>query len=315
VPVGVLSAALAVALALAGGAGETRHTFVDALGERIVWETPPQRIVSLSPNLTEILFAIGFDSTRVVGVTRFCDYPPAATRIARVGGIVDPSLEAIVALRPDLVLATRGNPLEFIESLRGLKIPVYAIEDRGDLKRIFRNIRDIAEVSGRAGPGGLLARSLEQRAEAVARRTAPLSEGARPWVYFGELEGALWTAGPGSYIDDLIRVSGGRNVGSVAATAWSPLSLEAIVMRDPEVYLGTYTGPDTPERRREVEARASELLRTRQGWSGTRLGRSPRIFLAHEDRLQRPGPRVVDVLEEFARFLHPELWGGPDATR
>jgi hypothetical protein len=82
-------------------------------------------------------------------------------------------------------------------------------------------------------------------------------------------------------------------------------------MRDPQVYLGTFIGTDTPERRSEAEARATHLLRTREGWSGTHLGRQPRVFMVHEDRLQRPGPRVVDVLEAFARFLHPEP-GGPE---
>lgn len=322
-PVGVLSApsrrhvarcvAVLVALAVAGGAAasigqdEPRHIFKDVLGQSLSWETPPQRIVSLSPNLTEILFAIGGDSTCVVGVTRFCDHPAAAARIARVGGIVDPNLEAIVALHPDLVLATRGNPLEFIESLRRLRIPVYALEDRGGLTQIFRIVREIGEVTGRWARGDSLARSMEARVDAVRRRTARLSADARPRIYFGELEGALWTAGPGTYIDDLITAAGGRNVASIASSAWSALALEAIVMRDPQVYLGTFTGADTPERRSDAEARATHLLRTREGWSGTQLGVRPRVFLVHEDRLQRPGPRVIDVLEAFASFLHPEL--------
>jgi iron complex transport system substrate-binding protein len=159
--VGVLSARVAASVALlvvlgaipaAGeGGGYSLHVFRDDLGKTVTWELPPRRIVSLSPNLTEILFAIGADSTCVVGVTRFCDYPPAATRIARVGGIVDPSLEAIVALHPDLVLATRGNPLEFIESLRRLKIPVYALEDRGGLTQVFEVVRNVGRVTGRIG--------------------------------------------------------------------------------------------------------------------------------------------------------------------
>ena len=323
-PVGVLSARGAIglatlaALAIGVGAaaavtpGATPPTFVDALGQTVSWVTPPQRIVSLSPNLTEVLFAIGCDSSCVVGDTRFCDYPPAAVRIARVGGIVDPSLEAIVALRPDLVLATRGNPLEFMESLRRLKIPVYALEDRGGLSQVFRLVREIGAVTGRWTPGDSLARSLEARVEAVRQRTAGLAAGARPRVYFGELEGALWTAGPGTYIDDLIAAAGGRNVASIAAAAWSALALEAIVMRDPQVYLGTFPGADTPERGREAEARVVRLLRTREGWAGTQLGRHPRVFLVQEDRLMRPGPRMIAVLEAFARFLHPDLgWREP----
>jgi iron complex transport system substrate-binding protein len=312
--VGVLSAAL-VALAIASGAAASAgpdgppRTFTDALGQSLSWATPPQRIVSLSPNLTEILFAIGADSTGVVGVTRFCDHPAAATRIARVGGIVDPSLEAIVALHPDLVVATRGNPLEFIESLRRLRIPVYALEDRGGLSQIFRMLREVGAVTGRWAQGDSLARAMEARVDAVRRRTAGLPVAGRPRVYFGELEGALWTAGPGTYIDDLIAAAGGRNVASIASSAWSALALEAIVMRDPEVYLGTFAGADTPERRSEAEARATHLLRTREGWSGTQLGLRPRVFMVHEDRLQRPGPRVIEVLEAFARFLHPGLGG------
>ena len=312
-PVGVLKTAL-IAITIAGwplrvaGVDRGVHDFTDALDHRLSWVEPPRRVVSLSPNLTEILFAIGCDTTRVVGVTRFCDYPPAAARVARVGGIVDPSLEAIVALRPDLVLATRGNPLEFIESLGRLKIPVYALEDRGGLKQIFRIIREVGDVTGRPAAGESLARSLEQRVNLVRRRTANLPGEDRPRVFFGELEGAHWTAGPGSYIDDLIGAVGGRNVGSVASIAWSPLSLEAIVMGNPAAYLGTFTGADTPERRHAIEARVADLLHTREGWSGTPLGAHPRIFLVQEDRLQRPGARVIDVLEEFARFLHPELW-------
>lgn len=286
------------------------QVFTDVLGHRVEWQTPPRRIVSLSPNLTEILFAIGCDTTQVVGVTRFCNYPPAASKVARVGGIVDPSLEAIVVLRPDLALATRGNPLEFIESLIQLGTPVYALEDRGGLEQIFRMIDQLGRVTGHTGEADSLVHRLQARVSAVTGRTAAIPSDARPRVYFGELEGALWTAGPGSYIHDLIRAAGGENIAAGAPSAWCALSLEAIVTRDPQVYLGTFVGDDTAERRREAEESARRLLTTREGWRDTHLGREPRIFVVHEDRLQRPGPRVIDVMDEFARFLHPQAWEG-----
>jgi iron complex transport system substrate-binding protein len=316
VPVGILTAWLLAWLvaqipapARSGAPAEAR-LFTDVLGHRVEWRTPPRRIVSLSPNLTEILFAIGCDTTRIVGVTRFCNYPPVATKVTRVGGIVDPSLEAIVVLRPDLVLATRGNPLEFLESLTQLGIPVYALEDRGSLARIFRIIAEIGQVTGQAVQADSLVYRLQARVADVARRTSAAAMTTPPRVYFGELEGALWTAGPGSYIGELIRAAGGENVAADAPSAWSALSLEAIVTRDPQVYLGTFAGDDTAPRRRAAEEGARRLLATREGWRETQLGRRPRVFMVQEDRLLRPGPRVVDVLEEFARFLHPHAWEG-----
>lgn len=324
----MLCLGLAVAFGVAFGAAFGADAggalvFVDDLGHDCVMSAYPQRIVSLSPSLTEMLFAIGCDSTRIVGVTTFCDYPPAAMRIARVGGIVDASLEAILLLRPDLVLATRGNPLELIESLTKLGIPVYAMEDRGDLARVFTNIRRLGEVTGRTDEAGALAGALLARLDAVNRATATLAPQQRPRVYFGELGDALWTAGPGSHVDGVIAAAGGTNVAADAPDAWCPLALEAVLARDPEVYFGTYAGmpaakaPRDPgeasaaraDRSSAAQARARDYLRGHAAWRTTSLGRGLRIFLVEEDRILRPGPRVIDVLEEFARFLHPELFG------
>jgi iron complex transport system substrate-binding protein len=281
--------------------------FQDVLGQRVAWERPPLRIVSLSPSLTEILFAIGCDSA-VVGVTRFCNYPPKTRGVARIGGVVDASLEAILMLQPDLVLATRGNPREFMESLTGLGIQVYAVETRGELEQILRTIDEVGQVTGRAGAAAKLVGDLRGRLAGVLQRTADLPAEARPRVYLGELEGAHWTAGPGSYAHALIVAAGGTNVGGSAPAAWSPLSFEEIIACDPEVYMGTFGG-DASVDERSARQRARDILRSDPGWKRTALGRKPRIFMVLEDRLQRPGPRVFDVLEEFARYLHPELWG------
>lgn len=321
-------AAAAAATSIGGsGGGDDRGDgrtleLEDDLGHHCVMSAYPQRIISLSPSLTEMLFAIGCDSTRIVGVTTFCDYPPAAMRIAKVGGIVDASLEAMLLLRPDLVLATRGNPLELIESLMQLGIPVYAMEDRGDLARVFTNIRRLGEVTGRDAEANALADSLQSRLDAVSRATATLAPQQRPRVYFGELGDVLWTAGPGSHVDGVISAAGGANVAADAPDAWCPLALEAVLARDPEVYFGSYAGipasaiPRDPvaagaartERLLAAQTRARDYLRGHAAWRTTSLGREPRIFLVEEDRILRPGPRVIDVLEEFARFLHPELF-------
>lgn len=282
------------------------QTFTDALDRTITWNTAPGRIISLSPNLTEILFAVGLDSESIAGVTRFCDYPPAAEQIAVVGGIVDPNLELIASLEPDLVLATRGVPLETMTSLERLGLPVYALETRGEIDRILTNIRMIGAVTGRAAAAETLAGTLQQRIDHLTARLQELPATDRPRVYYGDLEGPHWTAGPGSYIHALITLAGGNNIAGQAPAAWIPLSFETIVAADPQVYLGTFD-PAT-ESAAEARGRAGELLRNHEGWSATRLGRAanPRIMMVAEGRLMRPGPRVIDVLEEFALFLHPE---------
>lgn len=281
--------------------------FTDALGHEIGWARPPQRIVSLSPSVTEILFAIGHDAQTIVGRTRFCTAPSAAAAVPSVGGIVDPSLEEVLLRQPDLVLATRGNPLEFMESLVHLGLPVYAIETRGGLRQILETISEVGAVTGRDTAAGQVAAELQDRIAEVRWRTQSLAGEDRARVYYGEIEGTHWTAGPESFIDDVITAAGGRNVGGIAPWAWGALSIEAIISQDPQVYLGTYAA----EGRQMARARAERILAREPAWRDTQLGRNPRIFLVHEDCLQRPGPRVVDVLEEFARFLHPELW--PDA--
>lgn len=283
---------------------------VDDLGHRYEFASPPRRVVSLSPNLTEILFAIACDSLEIAGVTRFCDHPPAARAVAQVGGIVDPSLEAVLLCEPDLVLATRGNPLEFMGSLIDLGVPVYAVEGQGDLEYIPRLAGRIGRLVGCAEEAERLERDLTGKLRAVEEVLAGLPPEARPRVYFGEIEGALWTAGPGSHVDGLIRAAGGANVAAGAPSAWCPLSLEAIVTGDPQVYFGTFAGEDTPERRAAALAKVRAFLEGHEAWRQTSLGRSPRLFLVQEDRILRPGPRVFDVLVEFARFLHPERFAG-----
>jgi len=286
------------------------NVFTDPLGHRVEWRTPPGRIVSLSPSLTEILFAIGHDATTIVGRTRFCNYPTAVESIAKIGGIVDPSLEAILLLQPDLVLATRGNPLEFMESLARLGVPVYAVETDGGLARVFASIAEVGALTGREEQAGALVAHLSERLGRVVERTAGLRATERPRVYYGEIEGAHWTAGPGSFIDDLIRLTGADNVASIAPAAWSALSLEVILARDPQVYLGILRDEDSAR----AYTRVVSDLQSLAGWRDTSLGHTPRVFLVHEDRLQRPGPRLIDVLEELARFLHPELWADSSAA-
>ena len=279
------------------------ESFEDILGQKVSWTKRPERIVSLSPSITEVLFAIGCDTTNVAGVTTFCNYPPEVNCITRVGGIVDPSLEAIMSVSPDLVLVTRGNTREFMESLRSLDIPVFAIEGNGDLQEIIGTIDTIGDVVGRSREARFLTGELYARLNSVLEKTEGIKAAERPRVYFGELDGAHWTPGPGSFTHALIEAAGGANIGASAPAPWSPLSLEVIYEQDPEVMLGIFSEGKEASTREEIR----RVLQNNEVWSQTSLGRNGRVYLILDDRIQRPGPRVFDVLEEVLIYLHPGI--------
>lgn len=291
-----------------GSVSGAPHVFVDGLGDTLRWESPPRRIVSLSPNITETLFALGIsgdsESQRIVGVTRFCDWPPEARGIARVGGIVDPSLEAIRSVEPDLVIVTRGNPKTFFEALDGLGIPMYALEANGGLSALLEAMRQLGHAVGRGEAADSLAADLRNRMEVLARQTREIPDEERPRVYYGSLESPLWTAGPGSMIDDLIHLAGGVNIAHEAPNPWSVLSLESIVAENPQIYLGTHP----KDREEEAIRRASRILVEGPGWKDTEMGRATRICLIEEDILMRPGPRILLAAEQAARCFHPQLF-------
>ncbi|MBD3334067.1 MAG: ABC transporter substrate-binding protein [Candidatus Eisenbacteria bacterium] len=324
----VLPWLLAAGLSLLAAPAAPAATFVDDLGDTLRWQAPPERIVSLSPSLTELLFALGIDgqvsrpaeawpapgsrsrsgiaSQTLVGVTRFCDHPPEAKKITVVGGIVDPSLEAIRSVNADLVLVTRGNPREFVHALQDLGIATYAVETNGSLRELIAAMARAARAVGRSAAGDSLAANLTQRLQRLESKTEPLAMTRKPRVYYGSVEPPYWTAGPGSTIDDIIRVAGGINVASGAPTPWCVYSLESIVAHDPQVLLGTYPQGREARKRNAVV----KILAERPGWRDTQLGEEPRLCLIEEDLLMRPGPRILTAAERVAACLHPRLFPG-----
>ena len=290
----------AMALLVGAGLAGSRQAIVDVLGDTLSAGPCPRRIVSLSPSVTEILFVLGVDSSRIVGVTRFCDYPPAAQRRPVVGGIVDPSPEVILVQRPDLVLAVRGNPRPLLGQLGRLGLPVFAFDDRTGLRGVGEMMETVAAVSCPDDPAradsvvawfrGALA-AYESWASAI-----PPAE--RPTVYYADPEFPTWTAGAGSHIDDLMRMAGGVNLAG-ALPGWPQMSLERIILDQPRFLLLALPGDQDP-------ARAYKELMAKPGWSGLAALRERRICWIPAARLQRPGPRLVGVLGELAACLHPD---------
>ncbi len=295
----VLACFLAVYPVAAPGA-DGHPAMTDALGDTLPAGPYPRRIISLSPSLTEALFAVGVDSARIVGVTRYCDFPPEARLRPDMGGIIDPSLEAIVARQPDLVLVARGNPLEVQRRIRGLGFPVFAFDDRTGLRGVREILGQMVELTGPDDPAR--ARAALERFDRVFGEFAAWSEGlprdARPTVYYADPAYPAFTAGAGTHIDDLIRLAGGANLAG-KSEGWPQYSAEELVLRQPRfLLLAAPAGTDRRAARRRLEETP--------GWSNLGALREDRICWIGAETLMRPGPRLLDALEELAGCLHPE---------
>lgn len=273
---------------------------VDALGDTLAAGPYPARLVSLSPNLTEALFALGVAPARIVGRTRYCDFPPAALTRPDMGGIVDPSIERIQNARPDLVLVARGNPVEVQQQIRAIRIAVFALEDRSDLEGIGSVLADIARVVGPDDPAraeSLLTR-FRVETEAFAAWSAAIPEPERPRVYFADPDNPGFTAGPGSHIDDLLRHAGARNVVTTGG-AWPKFSSEALLVAQPD-FLLIAQPPDRT--RNDIVAQ----LRRDPAMAGLSSVARGAICFVDAGTLLRPGPRLVRALEEIAACVQAE---------
>ena len=283
--------ALAVALHVAPAAA---LTVTDQTGRQITLPAAPARIISLVPSVTEILFSIGAQQ-RLVGVTDFCDYPAEARRKPHVGGMLAPSLEGMVSLKPDLVVATSaGNRQETFDQLERLRIPVYVVNpmtvaDVLDLVGRLGRLTDHVEAADRA------VAALRERVRAVSSRV----EGRRrPRVLYVLWPDPLIVPGRGSLVSELIGLAGGESVTADGGEGYPRYSLEAALARNPEIIvLASHGSERTPlsrdkwERLRQVPAIAAGRLYTIDG------------NLTH-----RYGPRIVDGLERLARLIHPEVF-------
>ena len=264
----------------------------DMLGRRIRIPDHPARIVSLAPSITETVFVLG-EGDRLLGVTDYCDYPPEATRKARVGGISNPNFEAILALRPDLVIATsESNYAEHVERLVSLGLPVYVVRPV-DWETVLDSIERIGDILGRDAVGRARVAAMRRDADAIGRAVAGLP---RPRVLFVVWPNPLIAPGRDTLINDLIRRAGGESVTGAEPLLYPRLSLETVVERQPDRIIVGRHGQETVE----------ELLR---GWE--RLGsvsavREGRVYGVDGNLVHRPGPRMVEALRALARVIHPE---------
>ncbi len=273
----------------------------DDLGRTVDLQAPPQRIVSLAPSNTELLYALGL-GPRVVGVTRYCNWPPAARLLPQVADYNSLSAEAVAGLHPDLILAARGNDPEGLETLRRTGIPVFAL-DIQSVNQLLAAVRRVGALCAVEDSAARLDAVLRQRLERVRARVQGKPRVKVLWAYWGE---PIFTAGDSTLIDDVLSLAGGDNLGRQAPGAWPQVSLETLVAWAPEVVV-------TSAHQGGPEALAAEVARLRQtpGWQSVPAVQQGRICSVDGDLLNRPGPRVLDALEQVAAFLHPETAGQP----
>lgn len=278
-----------------------RSITTDETGRHVAVPAEAKRIVSLAPNLTEILYALGVQD-RLVGDTTYCDYPREAQQKSHVGAPVSPSLEAIVALEPSLVLATTSiNRRETVEALERLGLAVYAT-DPHSVRGMILGISRLAPLVGASAQGAALVDSLETRLDLLQARLAGTK--ARR-VLFVVWEDPLISVGQDTFIGDALRLAGAESVVKMGER-WPHLSLEEVVQLDPE-YLIFPRGHDHGDSAEEEIAQ----LRARAGWKDLPVVRQGRVVVI-SDAIDRPAPRLLEVIEELASKLHPAAF--PDTA-
>jgi iron complex transport system substrate-binding protein len=271
---------------------DTREV-TDEAGRRVRLPLKIDRIVSLAPNLTEIVYAVGAGD-RLVGDTEYCDYPAAAKNVAKIGDTMHPSVERIIALKPQIVLVSTASQLEaFTKQLDQQQIAVYVTNPRG-LDEVFRSISTLGDLFGKKEQADKLVGDLRYRSDAV---TAAVGATKPITVFYQVSDEPLYTIGRESYLTDLVRRAGGVSVTADVATGFPRFSDEAALAARPEAIILPTGG----------------AMGTANSTVAAPLKNSPavlnkRVYKINEDHLQRPGPRLVEGLEEMARALHPEAF-------
>ena len=272
-------------------------TYTDDMGRAVAIDQIPQRLVSFGPSITEILFALGLEE-KVAGVSDYCDYPEAAKLKPKVGNAFNPSLEKIVELEPDLVLTVKQEQLNSELDALGIK---FMVLDPKDMDGIWGDIELVGEITGTEKRAEELIKDMQ---DSISQVIALMEDAPKVRVFFIVDATDLtlpWTAGTGSFIDALITMAGGENIAAKGQGAWVQFSLEQIISSDPEVIIiQTMTGG--------IPTVSKEELEEHPAWGEMTAVKQGTICFINGDLVSRPGPRIVQGLEEMARIIHPELF-------
>ncbi len=272
-------------------------TITDNLGREVTLTAQPQRIVSLAPSNTEILFAVGAGD-QVVGVTQFCNYPPEAKTREQIGGFSAKtiSVEKIVALKPDLVLSAGKIQQPVIEALEQANIPVVALDPQ-TFDDVYAGILTVGQLTGHEKEAGTVVTQMKDRIAAVQARVKDIPADRRPSVFWEVWDEPLMTAGPTTFTGQMIELAGAANIFSDVKEQYPQVSAEEVISRNPTAILG----PDS-----HADALTAEKVKARPGWGNIQAVQDGRIYLIDGDIASRPGPRLADGVEAIAEALYPQ---------
>jgi len=274
-------------------------TISDDLGREVVVSAVPERVVSLAPSHTEILFAIGAGD-QVVGVTEYCTYPPEAQERDLIGGFSANtiSVEKIVSLEPDLVFSVGALQQPVIEALEQMNVTVVALEP-GDFEDVYAAIELMGQLTGHEEEAAQVAADMQDRVAAVQGKVAAIPDEERLTVFWETYDEPLMTVGSASFTHQLIELAGGVNIFADLAEAYPQINAEEVVEHNPAVIMAADSHGD---------ALTLEQITQRPGWEQVAAVQSGRIHLFDADMVSRTGPRLAQVLEEMAQALYPEVF-------
>lgn len=256
----------------------------------------PKRIVSLSPSNTEIVFAIG-KGDDLVGVTDYCDYPEDANKIEKIGGFSQPNIEKIIALKPDVVLAS-GIHADYIKTLDRLNVPVIILDPKS-IRDVPGNIELLGMALNEEVNAHKTADDMRKTINVITSKTQSLSEEKKPRVYYELWHEPYTTAGPGTFVNDIIELAGGRNIAADASTEYPQYSLESIIEKDPEIIIFSH--------HYSSHYRASDFM-IRVNWQAISAVAHGKIYEVDPNHVQRATPRLILGLKKFAEIIHPEIF-------
>ena len=280
--------------------GETRvggTTISDRLQRTVYFTKVPQRIVSLSPATTELMFAIGAGG-QLVGATEHCNYPTEATKLTRVGGgtLQGISRETIMSLNPDLILCKWDSHQPLIDPFERFKVPIMAIGP-DTLSDLYEEATMLGKTTGHESEAAALIANMKRRVVALTSWVDSVPVDQRRRAFYEVWDEPLMTAGPKSFIGEMLEMGGMKNIFDDTTVRYPRISDEVVLDRDPEVILAPST------HRAQVSL---EILAKRQGWDKITAVREKKVFLIDGDKVSRCGPRMLDALEEMVRAVYPD---------
>jgi iron complex transport system substrate-binding protein len=277
--------------------GKNFAVVTDQMKREVIVQSAPQRIVSLSPSNTEIAFALGLGD-KMVGVTDYCNYPEEALKIAKVGGFSTPNMETVLALQPDLVLAGNKHE-EQVKKLEEMNIPVLVLIPES-MDKVFEAMTMVGKAAGNSQEADTLISDMKNRLKTIESRLSSVPEQDRVRVYYEVSSDPLMSAGSASIINEVISFAGGKNIFGDVAERYPKISQEVLIERDPQfiLYPGSHgsIGFDP------------EKIKARPMWDKITAVNENKLFSINADTISRPGPRLIEAVENLAAIFYPEMF-------